>query len=285
MSPSKNRTKGKGLSRHRSVHVAGLGSPGSEQASAVDAAAHRVVQLSMDELTERLRLSSPELVDEIYAICVRAAASEDTRKAGIEAKAAGLLATVGVSMALISVFAGTAVHTASDILRWCFVLAMMFGLIAAACALAALQVTADYRSLNEADVFDQTTLDEAEAAVSSAGQSSGAGQAPEPDTRAAATLYKRFLAPSYWKIRCANFAVHERKATWLRRGQVLFGASLLAIAGLGLTLFFASAPVSRESAVKRPRESDTALDPEGLRVANVRAPVTATMATEQGVSR
>ena len=200
-------------------------------------AAKPVMRLTETELRDRLFLNSAGLVEEIHAIALRQNAGEDQRESRLDAKAQGLLGTAGLSLTVAFTFGGIllqhpeyleplSVWGARAVLAL-YALALLFGLGASVRAVQALYVTDGYRCLSESAVFNDAQL-------KSVDSSAGA------DDNKAKAIYRRFITIQHWTNWQQTFAVHERKANVIKKGQRLFLYFLLTLILIGCAMTYSA---------------------------------------------
>ena len=187
------------------------------------------------EVADRLRIGSPGLAKELHDISLRRLEDEDRRKTGLEAKAAGLLQAVGISLALMTAFGGAIIvepdfvsvlGSAVWLVRLFLLLAVLAGVTAAVCALLAQMVT-EYRTIGDDDVFNRESLRQADSRSDPDDAST--------DGRAVA-YYHRYMALAHWRVYWYVFELHKKKAKIVWYGQVCFVALLISFLLLGATI-------------------------------------------------
>jgi hypothetical protein len=194
-------------------------------------------QLAKKDIAAALALHSPGLVAEVHAISLRALQAEEQRESRLDAKAQSLLTAASLTLTVAFTFGGSVLLGHPEYLRSggtlvavaClggYGLALVMGLLASIHAVSALRVSNEYRHVAESDVFNRQELLEADAACTE--------PAAKSDNEKAVALYQRYMASAYWRIWQQHYALHERKADKIRKGQrALLGflAMLLLIAG------------------------------------------------------
>jgi hypothetical protein len=199
-------------------------------------AARPVVRLTEAELRDRLFLNSGGLVEEIHAIALRQNAGEDQRESRLDAKAQGLLGTAGLSLTVAFTFGGILLQHPEYLepLGWFaravlafYALALLFGLGASVRAVQALYVTDGYRCLSERAVFNDDQLKSVDR------------EAGTDDNKAKA-IYRRYITIQHWTNWQETFAVHERKATVIKKGQRLFLYFLFTLILIGCAMTYSA---------------------------------------------
>lgn len=203
-----------------------------------------------DAIWDRLsRLLSPPLLDVLYNVAKEQLSAEDKREGLLIAKANALLGVTGLSLTVTFTFGGFLLQRASGVSGWVLGLysaALLAALGAALCALVAMRVQ-ESRAVGAKDVFNEQALQSAHAAdlppTAPPAAASPIRQLPALETLLVvpkpyenvvatgigAAAYKRYLVSHYWGIYGFNSTRHENTARWVQRGQVFYGAFLLAI--------------------------------------------------------
>jgi hypothetical protein len=185
-------------------------------------------ELSIQEIVERLRLRSRDLVADLYTLTTRQLDVEDKRETSLNTKAVSLLSASGVSVTVLFALGG-ALAQRPEVLEslaqagtpWRLVLtslyfvALLSGVAGGVLAVLALKVSA-YVTVSEPDVFGD--------------ELSTADERTDPDR------YRRYVTAHLWLIYRAQFNRHERKARVLRYGQSSFLVFLLLMIPLGLSM-------------------------------------------------
>jgi hypothetical protein len=197
--------------------------------------------LSGAELRERLLVSSPKLVKELYDIAVRQIAEENARQTRLDSKATSLLTAAGLSLTVAFTFGGqlVAAHHKQgnehiDFPVWgviAFGVALLAGLGAAFQAMRALVVGGGYRAISEREVFNGDLLTYAEGHYHPEEK-----EKASPSDEEAATEYRKAMIPHFWEIAQEHLNVHQRKASIIRWGQGAFLLFIVAIVVVCLAL-------------------------------------------------
>lgn len=188
-------------------------------------------EFPVEEIVERLRLSSTELVADVYALANRQLDVEDKRETNLNGKAVSLLSASGVSVTVTFALGGVLAQrpellellapagtTWRVVLALSYAAAVFFGILAGVLAVLALKISA-YVTVAEPDVFgDELRRSDEEGAC--------AGQA----------RYRRYLTAHLWQIYRANFRKHERKARKILFGQISFLVFLTLLIPLGASM-------------------------------------------------
>jgi hypothetical protein len=195
-----------------------------------------IPRLTDDELRQRLTLSFDGLVEEIHNTALRQNQVEDQRESRLDAKAQGLMGTASLSLTVAFTFGGILLQYPDYLAplgRWpsraifaLYALSLFCGLFACILAVRALYITDGYRCLSERAVFHDEQLKSIEALTI--------------DDVKAKSVYRRFLTIQLWTNWQQAFAVHERKATSIKRGQQLFLCFLSALMLIGGALTYAA---------------------------------------------
>jgi hypothetical protein len=170
-------------------------------------------------------LRSTKLVDELYDLAKRQAASEDKRETNLSAKAVSLLSVTGLSLTVAFTFGGVLLQRPEylaalgrarvPLVVAPYALALIAGMAASWFALRSLLVRSDYRDVAEEDVFGKE-LD-------------GADEKADDGL----PVYRRFLTVHLWLIAQETSKIHDQKATQIARGQRCFFAFLLLLVPIG----------------------------------------------------
>jgi hypothetical protein len=174
--------------------------------------------LSVKDLQQRLELSNPKLVAELFELTKKQVDGESARLGRLDSKASSLLAAVGFSLTVASGFFGqvvllnpNAIAVVPEPTRHfafvAFFLAVIGGLVAAFCAMVALRVKAGHVDVSGEALFDARVLQGADS---------------EDDAETGLAEYRRFMTVHLWDILQQNAVVLAKKANWIRFGQVVF---------------------------------------------------------------
>lgn len=161
----------------------------------------------------------PALVGEVYGAALRTIDDEIGRQSRLDAKATALLSGAGLSVTVaLSTMGYLLSRPVAGWYFWAslaaFVLAAAAGLGAAGCSLRALFVHGGHKRLGMAAILHEATLRGAN------GESSG-------DLAVAA--YQKALASELWTIVKVYDVNLEAKATWVKWGQLSFGAFMVSV--------------------------------------------------------
>ena len=196
-------------------------------------------ELANDDVVERLRLNTPELVDDIFQLAKDQIAFEERREAALNGKAAALLAASGLSVTVALTLGGLLLGKLPGVDSFVFLAVvglycsgLAFGLGAAFYALRSIRVR-EARGIDGNDIFSSVELDAAEAAAAD-GPEEGAG-------RRARHRYRRYLAAHVWEVFRGNARIHEDRAASLAVAQRLYVLFITAVLALGLTLAIGAA--------------------------------------------
>ena len=97
---------------------------------------------------------------------------------------------------------------------------MIAALLSSVHAIWALRISGDYRFVGEANIFDQEII----------------RHASTYEDEDAVAEYRRWLIPSLWAAFKNDYAIHERKAAIVYRGQLCFLAFVVSLAGVALAI-------------------------------------------------
>ncbi len=192
--------------------------------------------LTAAEIREALTLNSPSLVKEVYDIVYRQIQSEAARQSILDSKAGSLLAAVGLSLTL-SLTLGCQVllgqyNALAALPQWhrlslviALAAGMLCALVSSGHAVWSLKITGAYRTISGSDVFNKDVLRRA--------NEHGLSQGIDEQS---VTAYRRYLMPQLWEIVQNDFAVHERKAKIVMRGQMFFLAFIASLVAISLLI-------------------------------------------------
>lgn len=207
--------------------------------------------LPSDELVKRLRLSSQDLVADLYSIARDQLAAEDRRESNLNTKAVALLAAAGLSITVCSTFGSVLLEQLGS-LAWAWLRYVAVGLYAVTlgCGLAAalfavksLLVRKSHRGIDEQEVFNEAVLADAD----NAGNPEQVGDSPsvnDPKPGSASAIYRRFMIAHLWQIYRNTFWLHEERARAVWMGQVLYCCFLGLVMPLGIVVAVSALPRS-----------------------------------------
>lgn len=184
--------------------------------------------LSEAALVERLKLSSPELVAELFSLTKGRLEEEDKRQTRLDTKATSLLTASGVSVTVSATLGSALVTHASKLHPFmayavgaAFLLAVGLGLRAARIAMKALRVRSGFKTASEHAILDAEILFRANAQP----QSKSNGQQPDddPELRAYGLMeYRKYLVLHLWPIAQEHNGINSEKASDVALGQCRF---------------------------------------------------------------
>lgn len=162
--------------------------------------------LTTSELSERLRIATPELVAEIHALQLRRLDADVARLGRIDAKCISLLSGSGLSVSVATV-ALTLVkeHGLPSVGMLCFIVAFVFGVLAGVLSMFALKVRKAGTSISDTTLFNARALSTAD---------------NEDDAAIAVASYRRFILVAYWEVQKNVSALIDKKAVYLQLGQM-----------------------------------------------------------------
>ena len=90
--------------------------------------------------------------------------------------------------------------------------------------------------MSAADLFNEEMLSKADAKDVPHPPQEDSEPTRVESTSVGTTAYKRFLVPAFWHVYSFNSSRHERTASWVFGGQILYGLFLVAILCTGLVV-------------------------------------------------
>lgn len=200
------------------------------------------------EVSEALQLHSPGLVEDLHALSLRQIATEDQRETRLDGKAQGVLITAGLSLTVAFTFGGMLLQhpeylvgmndvlhlgaRPARILFLLYALALAFGLTASIHAVKALYVTDAYRGVDERDVLNRAELRGADDEMGPEGA--------VVDDKKKQSRYRRYVTLHFWQIWQQHYAVNEKKATRVKKGQRCFLWFLALLMAIGIAMAFSA---------------------------------------------
>lgn len=185
---------------------------------------------------------SSDLAKEIHDATIRQLAEEERRRTGIEAKASGLIQSVGISLTLLTTFGASLLsneslrRSAGDLVflwKSALMLGVAAGLAVTWYALQALKIGTS-KGMSAEDIFDRKTLLTATTLAAAA-----------PGTKADVAHYFRFLAVNNDQLFTHNSRRSEEKADWVKKAQKAHAFMLAALAALALFIVIADPPAEK----------------------------------------
>jgi hypothetical protein len=169
--------------------------------------------LNDEEITESLRTNDEKLIDTVYETCLNLFYKEEDRSKAIDAKGSTLLGMSGLSTGVVFSLGGILIEKITNIalpiigcpIPWMVLFYFTSSLTLLSSiffALLSIRARSDWRWLKDTDIFRSDMIE------------SGVGP------------YKRYVITHAWKVYRNNFYVNEKKANFLKIGNVLFAAAL-----------------------------------------------------------
>jgi hypothetical protein len=184
--------------------------------------------LTVEEIVDRLRIGSPKIVSDLYALANRQLDVEDKRETNLNGKAVSLLSASGFSVTVLFALAGVLAQHPElleqlgpvgtwqrDLLAYSYGLAIVFGIAAGILGVSALKV-ASYVTVAESDVFGN--------------------ELRASDDKRDPSRYRRYLTAHLWRIYRKNFKKHEKKARKVLFGQYSFSAFLVLLIPIAFSM-------------------------------------------------
>ena len=194
-------------------------------------------RLTESEIRERLRISSPGLIEEVHAFVLRQGQAEEQRETRLDGKATTLATAAGISVTVvfsvglfllekINVLRNLGSFLGHGVLAL-YALALVFVLLAGAWSIRALRIRNTYRCVTDNDVFNEVEFARIERA-------SG-----DHEKRAQAE-YRRYLLPQQWIFFREHQRIHTQKADLISRGQWFFASFIVTLLVLGAVITLAA---------------------------------------------
>ncbi len=210
--------------------------------------------LSPAVVRDRLRLNSPELVENIYELAKAQVAYETGRQGRLDSKATSLLTASGLSVTVAFSFGTTLITYGSrfdGVVIVAYAAAVSLGLTAAILAVAALKVAGTYTTVSDHAVFDAGELPRANWPTWEGDEAVEIAER----LRFGVMRYQKHLIAHLWEIYRANAAQNEIKATRIKYGQYVFVAFLIALLACAGLVFRVVSTNERQPSTARPTES------------------------------
>lgn len=192
--------------------------------------------MTRSEMATALRVHSPGVIGEVWALALREITEESTRLGRLEDKAKSLLTAAGTSLALAFSFGAKTMIDNRLYLTQHWVLATLlvillacatwFGLRSSMNAVEALRaIWAAHRTLSHRTILHAETLSTADDArdLRETDYSRGVPAPPPTDPEPhRVAMYRRFILPQLWEVVQLRFTLNEEKAAIVTAGQEQF---------------------------------------------------------------
>ena len=203
----------------------------------------KALRLTPQEVTDRLLLGSPDLIEEIYGRANKLVDDENAIFQGLTGKAGVLLGAIGVSTSLAVALAKTALFCPVypvwllQTIRLSVVVALILAGISVWNVVRALMVSGKHQKPDEKVLLDQSVLAQADA---------------NPDIGLSA--YRRYVTAHLWQIYQNEAIQNKLLAKNVKWGQIFYVTFLVVVCLLGaVTTFWPAEPISTSVSLVTPR--------------------------------